>query len=292
MSELFEEQLKSLVVSFLLTQSPVSMRTNSPAVTKKSVPSTPNRSSRSQLFGPSSPPPPVRTYGRRSRNRSQPSTPSQICTTSSSSTPSRRNAPASSTSTAPSLHLPSLALDYEEPVLLPATPPHSLNSAASFSGSSGAIAHNVVDALVLESNEEDDVVFVSMKSSQSQSSQDIGLSDESHQNDADLANALKVAKKNIQSFNDAAKPGIILPAPIAARFKAVSTPIPNYSCQRSVDDMLEMKGIPTPLREPLQWPRAFQSRPPSLPFVSRTGTYPVSPPVFAPAPFPIFVDDD
>ncbi|KAH7874283.1 uncharacterized protein C8R40DRAFT_1171821 [Lentinula edodes] len=143
MSKLFEEQLKSLVVSFLLTQSPVSMRTNSPAVTKKSVPSTPNRSSRSQLFGPSSPPPPVRTYGRRSRNRSQPSTPSQIRTTSSSSTPSRRNAPASSTSTAPSLHLPSLALDYEEPVLLPATPPHSLNSAASFSGSSGAIAHNV-----------------------------------------------------------------------------------------------------------------------------------------------------
>ncbi|KAH7874282.1 uncharacterized protein C8R40DRAFT_1171818 [Lentinula edodes] len=173
-----------------------------------------------------------------------------------------------------------------------------------------------VDALVLESDEEDDVVFVSMKSSQSQSSQDIGLSDESHQNDADLANALKVAKKNIQSFNDAAKvrnectcclevmyqPFMLSDIYFKARYNFACpdcrtiqgrfTPIPNYSCQRSVDDMLEMKGIPTPLREPLQWPRAFQSRPPSLPFVSRTGTYPVSPPVFAPAPFPIFVDDD
>lgn len=70
------------------------------------------------------------------------------------------------------------------------------------------------------------------------------------------------------------------------------TPIPNYAIQQSVDNMLKRQGTPTPTRQVLQWPRAFQAQPMSFPFPHRNGTYPVTAPIFAPALFPIPVDDD
>ncbi|KAJ3726401.1 hypothetical protein DFJ43DRAFT_567290 [Lentinula guzmanii] len=65
------------------------------------------------------------------------------------------------------------------------------------------------------------------------------------------------------------------------------TPIPNYSAQRSVDDMLQSQGISTPPRPPLRWPLPFRSHPMSFPFPHRNGTYPVTTNALIPAPFPI-----
>ncbi|KAJ3871730.1 hypothetical protein F5051DRAFT_433611, partial [Lentinula edodes] len=69
------------------------------------------------------------------------------------------------------------------------------------------------------------------------------------------------------------------------------TPIPNYTSQKSVDDMLELRGIPLPTRQPLEWPLAFRSVSVPLPFPSCNGTYPVAP-IFTTAPGPIIVNDD
>lgn len=108
---------------------------------KKSCSTTPDRSSKAQLFGRRSPPPPSRTYGRKSKIRSHPNTPSQPPIALTSSTPlPNNNSPAVSSSTRSNFHLHSLALDYEEPILIPATSSPSSNSMSSPSNSTSEVS--------------------------------------------------------------------------------------------------------------------------------------------------------
>ncbi|KAJ3898992.1 hypothetical protein F5879DRAFT_994209 [Lentinula edodes] len=302
------------------------MRTNTPAIAKKSCSTTPDRSSKAQLFGRRSPPPPSRTYGRKSKIRSHPNTPSQPPIASTSSTPlPNNNPPAVSSSTRSNFHLRNLALDYEEPILIPATSSPSSNSMSSPSNSTS----EAID--IMDSDDEDEPVFLSMKLPVPSEPTQVESSETLREARIDLENALQIANDKIKAFEDIEKhrnhcpccwdvmyqPFIIscghtfckecllrlsgvyirakmnLACPDCRAIQGRFTPIPNYASQQSVDDMLQSKGITLPTtRQALQWPLMFQSRPMSFPFSRRSGTYPISAPVFAPAPFPIAVDDD
>ncbi|KAJ3873063.1 hypothetical protein F5051DRAFT_444590 [Lentinula edodes] len=85
------------------------MRSKTTSVTHKYRAQTPDRASKYQLTGPSPRPRPHITYGKNSKNRSLPNS------------PFRHQSPlVASTSTT---RMESLALDYEEPILIPDTPP-------------------------------------------------------------------------------------------------------------------------------------------------------------------------
>ncbi|KAJ3870386.1 hypothetical protein F5051DRAFT_447816 [Lentinula edodes] len=88
--------------------SDIRMRSKTTSVMKKSGPQTPERASKYQLIGSSTPRPRI-TYGKHSRNRSSPNSPSRY-----------QSLPVVSTSTT---LMQSLALDYEEPIVIPDSPP-------------------------------------------------------------------------------------------------------------------------------------------------------------------------
>ncbi|KAJ3928004.1 MAG: hypothetical protein NXY57DRAFT_964933 [Lentinula lateritia] len=282
------------------------MRTKTPAVARRSRSPTPDRSSGSHIFGRPFPPRPARTYGRKSQSRSRPNSPSSH-TVSTQSVPSRRRCAVASSSVPTTYHLRSLTLDYEEPVILPATAPRDHTPTPC---SPNASAH---ENALAEPNP----------------LQDVSVSKEL-QARATLENALQNTKTRVQALEGIIEeqnncpcclelmlqPYILscghtfckdcllamsaihlrakynLACPGCRTIQGSFTPIPNYAIQKSVDDMLEFKGVPTPTRQPLQWPHAFRSRPVSFPFPRRNGTYPTAVPAAAAAPFPISIDDD
>ncbi|KAJ3804482.1 hypothetical protein F5876DRAFT_83088 [Lentinula aff. lateritia] len=307
------------------------MRTNTPAVSKRLRSPTPDRFSKSQLFGPPSSPPPSRTYGRKGRNRPRPLNTPPRHPTASTSTPLRRNDPVASSSDTPSRRLRSSALHYQEPVV-PTTSSSSSNLRPCSEGSSDA-SRVKPDITTLEIDDKDDPVFPSTMNLpvHLKPSRDHELREDLYQAQVDLKNALENAMTNIKVLMDATEarnecpcclevmlqPFILscghtfckeclirlsdiyikakmnFACPDCRTIQGRFTPIPNYSSQRSVDQMLEMKGTPIPTRQPLQWPRAFQSGPPaSLPFPPSIGTYPVSVPIIVSAPFSVTVNDD
>ncbi|KAJ4501297.1 hypothetical protein C8R41DRAFT_913292 [Lentinula lateritia] len=300
------------------------MHTNTPAVARRSRSPTPDRSSRSHIFGRPSPRP-VRTYGRKSQSRLGPNTPSSCRAVSTPSVPSHRNRPLASSSVPSTYHLLSSTLDYEEPVILPATPPHDSTPTPCPPNTSTREVNN----LNLESDDDDELVFISMNPPvELKPLQDVSLNEKLQTNPAP-ENALQNAQTRIQALNDVIKernncpcclelmlqPFILscghtfckdclltmsrihlrakynLACPSCRTIQGHFTPIPNYSIQKSVDDMLEIKGIPTPTRQPLQWPHAFRSGPVTFPFPRRNGTYPTAASAAAPVPFPISIDD-
>ncbi|GAW06728.1 hypothetical protein LENED_008672 [Lentinula edodes] len=167
------------------------MRTNTPAIAKKSCSTTPDRSSKAQLFGRRSPPPPSRTYGRKSKIRSHPNTPSQPPIASTSSTPlPNNNPPAVSSSTRSNFHLRNLALDYEEPILIPATSSPSSNSMSSPSNSTS----EAID--IMDSDDEDEPVFLSMKLPVPSEPTQVESSETLREARIDLENALQVCSSS------------------------------------------------------------------------------------------------
>ncbi|KAH7871268.1 uncharacterized protein C8R40DRAFT_1072576 [Lentinula edodes] len=352
----FSSKQKLYDVIFLLSF--VRMRTNTPAVAMRSRSSTPDHSLTTQVFGRRSPPPPSRTYGRKYKTRSQPTTPLSRRSAPTPSTPSRRRPPASSSSAssrlsfrsmAPEYERPMLipdtpsnssgfqdatssstplrldfrdmALDYVEPILLPATPSQEYNPSSLPLGISDTSTQEV-EFLHLDSDSDEEPVLLSMKLPVSSELQDaqVQVKDEVPAH-VHLDNALENAMTRIKAFEDTAEKRNECPTcmevmlepfmdclhklsdlylrarynfacPSCRTIQGSFTPIPNYSSQQSVDDMLESKGLNAPTRQPLNWPRAFRSGPLSLPFPRRTGIYPILPSVTVPAPFPISIDDD
>ncbi|KAJ3744508.1 hypothetical protein DFH05DRAFT_1525556 [Lentinula detonsa] len=328
------------------------MRTKTPAIAKRSRSQTPDRSSRSGLFGPPSPPPPSRTYGK-TKNRSRPSTPRHAASTRTS--PRHSSPPIASSSTSPSHRIQSL-LNYEEPVVL--TPTSSCSSSSILFPTDLNLYTDTLSApqspqakaqdMTMASNDDDEPVFLSMRlvPVQPKPPGGIALDGEAKQVSV-LKSALQAAKNRIKALEDAAEErnmcgcckdvmfqpfilscGHSICKDCILRLSAVYlgarmnyacpecrtvqgrfTPIPNYSAQSSVNDMLQSQGINPPPHSPLQWPVKFQSRPMTFPFPLRNGTYPcgsalasasiLTPaPALAlthasvPAPFPIAVDDD
>ncbi|KAJ4470291.1 hypothetical protein C8R41DRAFT_924905 [Lentinula lateritia] len=297
----------------------LSMRTKTPAVTKRLRSPTPDRSSRSQIFGPTSSPRPSRTYGCSRRRTSTMPPRSHSPPVASSSTPSRTP-------------VYDLTLDYDEPVLLTDTTLCSSQTTPSPSGSAsnrpaGSMSSTRKGQGIssVDSDSDDELVFKSMKIPathevlpRAPSELEIALQNANDciKNGEELAEArnrcpccLEVmfqpfillcghtfCKECLLRLSDIylnAKMNFACPdcRTLQGRF----TPIPNYLSQHSVDKMLESQGIEPPSRQPLQWPLRFQSRLMSLPFPRRNGTYPVSAPTFAahaPAPFPLDIDDD
>ncbi|KAJ3805454.1 hypothetical protein F5876DRAFT_69783 [Lentinula aff. lateritia] len=346
-------ELKLLDVIYL---SFVRMHTNTPAVVKRSRASTPDHSLTTQVFGRPSPLP-SRTYGRKYKTRSQPSTPLSRRNPPTPSTPSRRRPPASSSSTSSRLGLHSMApeyerpmlipdtpsnssgfqdatpatssspplrldfynmaLDYEAPILLPATPSQEYNSSTLPLGISDASTHEVEDLhLYLEPEGDEEPALLSTNLPVMSELQDAEVP--AH---VRLDNALENARIRIKAFEDAAEKrnecptcmevmlepfmGCLLKlsdlylrarynfaCPSCRMIQGCFTPIPNYSFQQSVDDMLQSRGLNAPACQPLNWPRAFRSGPSSLPFPHCKGVYPTLPPVTTPAPFPISVHDN
>ncbi|KAJ3870783.1 hypothetical protein F5051DRAFT_447128 [Lentinula edodes] len=311
------------------------MRTKTPALTRKSRSPTPDRSSRSQFFG-TSPPCPSRTYGRKNQNRSRQNTPSHRH----AMLPRSASPPIASSSRFP---IYDLTLDYEEPIVLPATPSHSppstppsgsTSNAGTITGPNSSFASKVADtALVKSSDDDDEPVFIlMMPSGIPKPSTEVKLNDHEavRRANTDLENSLRNAHDRIKALEAAAnahnecpcclevmfQPFILLcghtfckdcllrlsdvylkgkmnfACPDCRTLQGRFTPIPNYVSQHSVDQMLGSKGIKPPSRLPLQWPLRFRSGPVSLPFPRRNGTYPVSTPTFAPAPFPVSIDVD
>ncbi|KAJ4495665.1 hypothetical protein C8J55DRAFT_553433 [Lentinula edodes] len=295
------------------------MRTNTPAVARRWRSLT-DQTSGSLLFGRPSPCPTVR-YGRKSRSLSQ------RHTVSASSASLSRDHPAASSST-PSGHQYNLALDYEEPVLLPRMPSPALTSNQLPPSSPDASTHEV--HLMNPESDDDRRKVVSMKLSvDTLLSRGVEPSGE-FQAQANHGNDLENAKIRIQALEEAAKernkcpccfemmlqPFILscghtfckncletisalylrakynFACPSCRTIQGRFTPIPNYSVQESVDHMLNVEDISTPMRQPLQWPRTFQSGSVSFPFPSRIETYPIAAPTAAPAPFPIPVYDE
>ncbi|KAJ3849816.1 hypothetical protein EV368DRAFT_67119, partial [Lentinula lateritia] len=208
---------------------------------------------------------------------------------------------------------PYLALDYEEPILLPATPPRASSSIRPLVGTPGAntSTHEVyiVDS---DTDDGDEPVFLSMELPA-----DLKPKGEL-QASIDSANHPKDAKALIQTLEDAeeernncpyclgvmmqpfilscghtfCKECLLRLSAIYYEARVVSPLIPNYAIQQSVNNMLKRQGTSTPTCQVLQWLHAFQAQPMSFPFSRCNGTYPVTAPIFAPAPFPIPVNDD
>ncbi|KAJ4474108.1 hypothetical protein C8J55DRAFT_607337 [Lentinula edodes] len=313
MDQVFE-QLESFI-SILFPNHITSMRTKTPAVANRFRSPTPDRTSRLQLFGPTPSPRPSKTYGR-SRRRT------------SAMPPRSRSPPVTSSSTPSRIPVYDLTLDYDEPVLLPDTSSRSSHSTPSPSGSppkaanSMSSTHKGLGISSVDSDSDDEPVFISMKVPATQ----VALP----RAPSDLEMALQNANNTIKNSEETAEVRNRCPCCLEVMFQPFIlscghtfckecllrlsniylnakmnfacpdcrtvqgrfTPIPNYVSQQSVDKMLESKGIKPPPHQPLQWPLRFQSRPMSLPFPRRNGTYPVSAPTFAPAPFPIATDDD
>ncbi|KAJ3911764.1 hypothetical protein F5877DRAFT_72939 [Lentinula edodes] len=242
--------------------------------------------------------------------------------------PRPRSPPVASSSTPSRTPVYDLTLDYDEPVLLADTTSCSSQATPSPPGSTSnrpansmSSTHKVQGISSVDSDSDDEPVFISMVPAthevltRAPSELEIALQNANDciKNGEEIAEARNrcpccvevmfqpfillcghtFCKECLLRLSDIylnAKMNFACPdcRTIQGRF----TPIPNYLSQHSVDKMLESKGINPPSRQPLQWPLRFQSRPMSLPFPRRNGTYPVSAPTFAPAPFPVDIDDD
>ncbi|KAJ4001076.1 hypothetical protein F5050DRAFT_1820275 [Lentinula boryana] len=295
------------------------MRTKTPVIAKRSRSQTPDRSLRSGLFGPPSPPPPSRTYGK-TKNRSRPSTPRHIASTRTS--PCHSSPPIASSSTSPSHRIQSL-LNYEEPVVL--TPTSSYSSSSILFPTDSNLYTDTLSApqspqtkaqgVTMTSNDDDEPVFLSMRLVPVQPKPPYGIAlDGAAKQVSELKSALQAANNRIKALEDAAEERNMCArmnyaCPECRTVQGRFTPIPNYSAQSSVNDMLQLQGINPPPHSPLQWPVKFKSRPMTFPFPLRDGTYPcgsalASASILAPAPalalahasvpapFPITVDDD
>ncbi|KAJ3797284.1 hypothetical protein GGU11DRAFT_745359 [Lentinula aff. detonsa] len=303
------------------------MRTKSPANAKRSRSQTPDQSLRYELFR-RSPPAPSRTYGKNSRSRLRPNASRHAA---SMRTPSRHHSPPiASSSASPNHYAPSLA--HESIILpatpsYPANPtrfpldanldmhtPHASKSPT-------PKAH----CTSMEDDDDDEPVFLSMRLPVGpEPSCMVELDGLTQQGLSELRNALQDANGRIKALEEAAaernmcgccldimlQPFITckdclarlsgvyhnakmnFACPECRTIQGCFTPIPNYSAQRSVDDMLQSQGTSTPPRPPLQWPLPFRSRPMSFPFPHRDGTYPVTTNAPIPAPFPIAIADE
>ncbi|KAH7881544.1 uncharacterized protein C8R40DRAFT_1164958 [Lentinula edodes] len=240
----------------MVAKSAAKSRATTPEYSLRSRSRTSDRSAKSQVFG-SPPPTPSRIYGRKSKARSYMNTPSRLrgpSAASTSSTPLHYRR--SLADPMPSYTMQSLALDYELPVL-PETPSDSsasssfdLTSIASSSPSTNSSDSNRVEesGLDVDSDSDDEPVFISrIMPIQSSAFRDSDIMDELRQVRLDLENARE----------------------------GCFTPIPNYFIQSHLDNMLRLEGIPTPSRQPLQWPLKFQSGPTPLPFPPSAATFPV-----------------
>ncbi|KAJ3905720.1 hypothetical protein F5879DRAFT_988030 [Lentinula edodes] len=297
------------------------MRTNSVVSTRRSHSVTPDLSTHSQVFGPSTPPP-RRTYGRKSKTRAGLRNSSRLPAALALTSPPRRRSPAASSSASSSLR--NGGLNYEEPVL-PALPLNPSDSTSLLLNSTLGRGPEEVLGTEVQPNDMNELSIMN-PSVESKPTRGLLVPPQSHD---ELQNALQDANNNIKTFENSAEdrnqcpcclevmfqPFILscghtfckecllklsdiyirakmnLACPDCRMIQGRYTPIPNYSSQRSVDDMLELRGIPLPTRQPLEWPLAFRSVSVPLPFPSRNGTYPVAP-IFTTAPGPIIVIDD
>ncbi|KAJ3858352.1 hypothetical protein EV359DRAFT_87866 [Lentinula novae-zelandiae] len=223
-----------------------------------------------------------------------------------SSALSRCNHSVASSSTPLNLHTHSLALDYEELILLPATPPCASSSTRPLVGTPGANT-STHEVYIVDSDTDngDELVFFSMELP-------VDLKPKGElQASIDSANHPKDAKALIQTLEDAEEErnncpcclGVMMQpfilscghtfckecllrlsaiyyearynfaCPSCRTIQGRFTPIPNYAIQQSVDNMLKRQGTPTPTRQVLQWPHAFQAQPMSFPFPRRHGPH-------------------
>ncbi|KAH7874193.1 hypothetical protein F5879DRAFT_924180 [Lentinula edodes] len=185
----------------------------------------------------------------------------------------------------------SLALDYEEPIVIPDTPP--LMNAPGLSDSKNTSSPSILgfkdkdigmftrikidEPSELNNFEPEICLQPSPARSTRAFTRETKMKDALARSEANLKVALQAAqdaKDEIKAFKEAEK----------GRF----TPIPNYACQSIVDEMEH--GNTSTDRQPLQWPRQFRSGPVSLPFPPSNGTFPFLHPRAraGPASFPIF----
>ncbi|KAJ3806108.1 hypothetical protein EV368DRAFT_86363 [Lentinula lateritia] len=306
------------------------MCTKTLTIAKKTRSPTPDRSSRSQLFG-SPPPRPSRTYGRNNQNRSRNGTPSHRNMPSSR----LRSPPAASSSTASRHIVYDLTLDYDEPILLPASPSCSPSPSQSTPNLGGLTnpkslttrKDNGTTPVEYEDND-DEPIFVSMKSAARKPAVEVELGDHEALRRAhnELEISLQNVRDNIEALKEAAKACNNCPCCLEVMFQPFILLCGHTFCKdcllRLADVYLKAKmnfacpdcrtlqGRFTPIPNyasqhsvdqmlesqgiqppPLQWPLRFQSSPVSFPFPRRNGTYPVLAPRFAPAPFPIANDE-
>ncbi|KAH7872189.1 uncharacterized protein C8R40DRAFT_1071962 [Lentinula edodes] len=274
----------------------IRMRSKTTSVTKKSRPQTPERASKYQLIGSSTPRPRI-TYGKHSRNRSLPDSPSRY----------HQSLAVVSTSTT---SMQSLASDYEEPIVVPDSPQLmnapslSASKDTSFASAPGIEKIGLSTNVQIDRQNEIDESKIYPQSSSTRSTRastrEAKLKDALARTEENLKVALQDAqdaKNEIEALKKAEEVRNECPCCAQVMFqpficRAVQgrfTPIPNYACQSHVDEML--KGKTPTNRQPLQWPRQFRSGPVVLPYPPSNGTFPVLHPR-APAPpvFPIVID--
>ncbi|KAJ4484242.1 hypothetical protein C8J55DRAFT_559388 [Lentinula edodes] len=302
-----DESIGSKMVAKSATRS----RSITPENSLRSRARTSDRSAKSQVFGPP-PPTPSRIYGRKSKARSYMNTPSRLRrppAASTSNTPSHYSRSLAEQSLALDYEFPVLLP--ETPSGSSASSSSDLTSIASSSSSSNSSNSNRVKESTLDvdsdSDSDDEPVFISRTMPiQSSAFCEGEIMDKLRQVRLDLENAREVfqtAEENrhkcpcclevmLQPFilccgHTYCKECLIrladiylnakmnLVCPDCRTVQGCFTPIPNYFIQSSLDNMLRMKGIPTPSRQPLQWPLKFQSGPTPLPFPPSAATFPV-----------------
>ncbi|KAH7872197.1 uncharacterized protein C8R40DRAFT_1173922 [Lentinula edodes] len=302
------------------------MRSKTTSVTKKSRPQTPERASKYQLIGSSTPRPRI-TYGKHSRNRSLPDSPSRY----------HQSLAVVSTSTT---SMQSLASDYEEPIVVPDspqlmnTPSLSASKDTSFASAPGIEKIGLSTNVQIDRQNEIDESKIYPQSSSTRSTRastrEAKLKDALARTEENLKVALQDAqdaKNEIEALKKAEEvrnecpccaqvmfqPFILscghtcckeclvtlvglyikshmnFACPSCRAVQGRFTPIPNYACQSHVDEML--KGKTPTNRQPLQWPRQFRSGPVVLPYPPSNGTFPVLHPRAPASPvFPIVID--
>ncbi|KAJ3924652.1 MAG: hypothetical protein NXY57DRAFT_969369 [Lentinula lateritia] len=197
----------------------------------------------------------------------------------------------------------------ETPSGSPSSSSSDLTSVASSSPSTNLSDSNRVEesGLDVDSDSDDEPVFISrIMPIQSSAFRDSDIMDELRQVRLDLENAREVfrsAEENrlkcpcclevmsqpfilccghtyckdclIRLANIYLNAKMNLVCPDCRTVQGCFTPIPNYFIQSHLDNMLRLEGIPTPSRQPLQWPLKFQSGPTPLPFLPSAATFPV-----------------
>ncbi|KAJ4493276.1 hypothetical protein C8R41DRAFT_866944 [Lentinula lateritia] len=208
----------------------------------------------------------------------------------------------------------SLALDYEEPIVVPDSPPLmnapslSIPKDTSFASALGfekiGLSTNTQIDRQNEIDDNESKIYPQSSSIRSTraSTREAKLKDALARTEENLKVALQDAqdaKNEIEALKKAEEVRnesflVVIHAAknaLSHYCRAVQgrfTPIPNYACQSHVDEML--KGKTPTNRQPLQWPRQFRSGPVALPYPPSNGTFPVLHPR-APAPpvFPIYL---